>query len=360
MIMKNMSQRADKLIFQRALLVWFRQVARDLPWRRTRDPYAILVSEMMLQQTRGEQVLPYYERFLEALPTIEALAAASEDKVLKLWDGLGHNARARNLHKAAKIIVQDLAGRFPRTAAKWEELPGIGSHSAVFIASIASNERVPLMDANAKRVFARLFNIMDCVDDPATEEALLNIAETLIPVRSPGDFNQAILELGAWMCMPAETRCDGCPMRRHCACYAAGTQKECPVTRPTPETIQAECVVGVIMKDDTYLLGQRQPTGLLPGLWEFPSAGIERGESHEEAFARVAKGDLGINIRVGELLATVNHSYSSTEMTLHVYRCRYVSGTPKPKTHAEVRWVSRGELSSFVLPKSNQKFLRFL
>jgi A/G-specific adenine glycosylase len=216
------------------------------------------------------------------------------------------------------------------------------------------------MDANAKRVFARLFNIMDCVDDPATEEALLAIADTLIPVRSPGDFNQAIVELGAWMCMPAETRCDGCPMRRLCASYAAGTQKQCPVARPTSETVQAERVVGVIMKDDAYLLGQRQPTGMLPGIWEFPNSDIKRGESHEEALARAAKGDLGVNIRVGELLTTVNHSYSGVEMTLHVYRCRYVSGTPKPKTHAEVRWVSRGELSSFALPKASQKFLRFL
>lgn len=214
--MKSLSERTAKLSFQRALLVWFRQVARDLPWRRTKDPYVVLVSEMMLQQTRVEQVIPYFEKFMEALPSIDALAAASEDTVLKLWEGLGYYARARNLHKTAKMIVHDLGSKFPKTAAKWMEFPGVGSYSAGAISSIAFNERVPVVDGNVKRVLARLFDIADCVDEPATEEALWNIAETLIPVRSPGDFNQAVMELGALICTARVARCEACPVRAAC------------------------------------------------------------------------------------------------------------------------------------------------
>ena len=356
--MKSLSERTDKLSFQRALLVWFRQVARDLPWRRTKDPYVVLVSEMMLQQTRVEQVIPYFEKFMEALPSIDALAAASEDTVLKLWEGLGYYARARNLHKTAKMIVHDLGSKFPKTAAKWMEFPGVGSYSAGAIASIAFNERVAVVDGNVKRVFARLFDIADCVDEPATEETLWNIAETLIPVRSPGDFNQAVMELGARICLPGEPRCDGCPMRRLCSAYAAGTQRERPVTRPAPEPAQREEVIAVVMKDDSYLLGRRPSKGLLGGLWEFPGGKLERGESHEKLLVREAKKELGIAIRVGELIATVQHSYSHVELTLHVYRCQYVSGTLKPKTYTELRWVPRGEIYSYALPKANHKFLR--
>ena len=359
-MMKSLSERTDKLSFQRALLVWFRQVARDLPWRRTRDPYMVLVSEMMLQQTRVDQVIPYFERFMEALPSIEALASASEDTVLKLWEGLGYYARARNLHKTAKIIVHDFAGKFPKTAAKWMELPGVGRYSAGAIASIAFNERVPTLDGNVKRVMARLFDIADCVDDPATEEAILSGLEALIPVRSPGDFNQGLMELGARICMPGVPRCDGCPMRRLCAAYAAGTQQKRPVTRPTPEPTQWEGVVAVITKDDTFLLGRRPLMGLLGGLWEFPGAKLQKGESHEKALAREAKEELGIGIRVGELLTTVQHSYSQMEVTLHVYRCRHASGTPKPKIHSELRWVPRAELNNYALPKANHKFLKLV
>jgi A/G-specific adenine glycosylase len=314
----------------------------------------------MLQQTRVEQVVPYYEAFMKAFPTVEALAAASEDAVMKLWEGLGYYARARNLHKTAKIIVQDLGGRFPRTAAKWQELPGVGRYSAAAIASIAFNERIPVLETNVKRVLARLFDISDCVDEPITEEALLNIVETLIPVRSPGDFNQAMMELGARICMPAEARCDGCPMRRLCSSYAAGTQKERPVTRPAAEPVQREGAVAVILKDENYLIGRRPSKGLLGGLWEFPSLILEADENPEQALTKFAKEELGLNIRVGELLTDVEHSYSHMDITLHVYRCRVVSGSPKPKTHSELRWVSRTDLYNFALPKANHKFLRFL
>lgn len=357
--MRDMTQRAAKLSFQRALLVWFRQVARDVPWRRTRDPYAILVSETILQQTRPEQAIAGYEKFVKALPTIEALAAASEDAVLKLWDGLGSSARARNLHKAAKTIVQDLGGRFPRTAAKWMELPGVNRFMAEAIASIAFNERVPILESNVKRVVARLFDVPSCIDDFATEDALMDMVDTLIPVRSPGDFNQAMIELGTRMCMASEARCDGCPMRKLCSSYEAKTQKVRPVTKPNPETGRRDCVVCVIGKDESFLLGRRGSMGLLPGLWEFPMAVVESGESHEQALVRAAK-EAGVNVRPGELAATYDHSYAQVDVNFHAYRCRYVSGTPKSKVHSDLRWVLRGELFNFALSKPGQKLLRFL
>jgi A/G-specific adenine glycosylase len=227
---------AEKRRVRAALLRWYRANRRDLPWRRTRDPYRIWLSEILLQQTRVETGLPYYERFVAAFPTVADLAAAPLDRVLKLWDGLGYYTRARNLHRAARLVVHERGGVLPRTAEQWQQLPGIGRYTAGAIASIAFDAAVPVVDGNVKRVFARVFCIERCIDAPAIQTELWRIAADLLPPTAPGDFNQSLMELGARLCTPRKPRCADCPIRRCCAAHAAGAQDRLPRRRPKKRT----------------------------------------------------------------------------------------------------------------------------
>ena len=341
---------------RRALLAWFTKNARDLPWRRTKAPYRVWVSEIMLQQTRVEAVTPYYQRFLKAFPSARALADAHEDKVLKLWEGLGYYTRARNLHRAAKILVQERRGRFPRTAEEWLELPGIGRYTAGAIASIAFGERAPVLDGNVKRVLSRLFRVEAPIGSADAERLFWALAEALVPPKRPGDFNQSMMELGARICLPKRPRCDECAVARHCEALASGRQSELPRRREKKAARRHDIVVGVIERNGRYLLGKRPAHGLLAGLWEFPGGKVEPGETHEEALKRELEEELGVGIAVGAPVATVNHAYSHYAVTLHVYRCRILRGRPSAKRHSEIRWVSRREFEGYAFPVANLKF----
>ncbi|MCP4641067.1 MAG: A/G-specific adenine glycosylase [bacterium] len=343
---------------RRNLLRWYRREARDLPWRRTQDPYAVWVSEIMLQQTRIDQGAPYYERFMAAFPTVEALAAASDDAVLKLWEGLGYYSRARNLHKAARLVAE--GGRFPETAEAWTELPGVGRYTAGAIASIVFGERAPVVDGNVIRVLARLFDIEACTDDTATRKVLWALAETLVPPKNPGDFNQALMELGAMVCTPKSPVCDGCPVRNQCQAREEGVQEQRPVRKAKKRVPHHEIVVAAIRKDGQYLIGKRPPGGLLGGLWEFPGGKVEPGESHQQALRREVKEELGVTVRIGGLVTSVNHAYSHFRVTLNVYRCTLTRGTPVPHSHTELRWVALEEFGDLAFPKANHKFLGLL
>ena len=350
----------QKTSIRRRLLAWFRKNARDLPWRRTRDPYCIWLSEIMLQQTRVEQGLPYYERFLDWFPNVESLAAAHEEAVLKVWEGLGYYSRARNLHAAARVISEKCGGHFPETAAEWQCLPGVGRYTAGAIASIAFGECAPVLDGNVKRVLSRLFDIADCIDTPETERRLWSLAEELVPVRNPGDFNQAMMELGARICMPRNPRCEECPVAAQCAAYSKDVQGKRPVRRERKAVPHQDIVIAVIVKRGKFLLGKRPPGGLLGGLWEFPGGKIEAGETHCEALLREAREELGIKVSVGPPIATVSHVYSHLKVTLHVYLCEHVSGVPKPKVHEQIKWISFADLKKYPLPGANHRFLEAL
>ncbi len=345
---------------QRALLAWFEAEARDLPWRRTSDPYKVWLSEVILQQTRVDQGLPYYERFVEAFPTVEALASAPEDAVLKRWEGLGYYTRARNLHKAAKSVVEDYGGALPRAPELLQLLPGVGRYTAGAIASIAFGVRAPVVDGNVKRVLSRLFNIEESIDDAETEKTLWGLAEALVPSARPGDFNQAMMELGARICVPKTPNCAACPVARQCQALRAGVQAERPVRNAKKAVPHKEIVVAAIEKDGKFLLGKRPPSGLLGGLWEFPGGKLERGETHEQALARECKEELGITVRVGGMVACVKHAYTHLRVTLNVYRCRVVSGKPKAKAHTELRWVAHEDFDEYAFPIANHKFLALL
>lgn len=345
---------------RRALLAWFRQSARDLPWRRTRDPYRIWVSEVMLQQTRVETVLPYYKRFLKKFPGVRSLASATQDQVLNLWQGMGYYTRARNLRQAAQIIAHERGGRFPRMAKAWQALPGVGRYTAGAIASIAFGERVPVLDGNAKRVVARLCAIEDSIDETATTNRLWSIVETLVPVKNPGAFNQALMELGASLCASARPRCDQCPLCTRCRALALGMEGRLPVRRERGPVPHYDIVAGAIRKNGRYLLGKRPPEGLLGGLWEFPGGKIEKGETHQQALIREMREELSLEVEMGPLVAVVRHAYSHFRITLHLYRCKSPKGRPKPRYHTEIKWVLPIHFDRYAFPAANSKCLNRL
>ncbi|MBI4557847.1 MAG: A/G-specific adenine glycosylase [Candidatus Hydrogenedentes bacterium] len=343
------------------LIHWFRTDARDLPWRRTRDPYAIWVSETMLQQTRVEQCIPYFERFMAAFPTVHALAEATLDRVLKVWEGLGYYTRARNLHRAAQIIAHDRHGNFPRDVEGWQALPGVGRYTAGAVTSIAFDVCAPVLDGNVKRVLTRVFNIAEPPDDARVEQRLWELAASLASRHPhPGEFNQALMELGAQTCLPAAPRCPTCPAWHYCKARLLGIQDHLPVSKPKKSVPHYDIVVAAIKKRGRYLIGKRPLSGLLGGLWEFPGGKVQPGESHEQALQRELKEELGITIKVGKLLAVVNHAYSHFKVTLHVFQCCHLSGKPRPNIHTELRWAAPREFSELAFPKANLKFLPLL
>ena len=257
----------------RTLVAWYRDEQRDLPWRRTRDPYAIWVSEIMLQQTRVAVVVPYWQRWMARFPTPAALAAAGLDDVLSAWSGLGYYGRARNLHRGAREVVARYGGRLPDTAGELRSLPGIGRYTAGAIASMAFDRREPLVDGNVARVLARLFAVEEDVKSAAGQKRLWQLAGELVPAEAPGDFNQALMELGATVCTPAAPRCQDCPLASGCRARLDGRQRELPRmperTRDADKPVLA-ATAAWIERGDRLLLARRAPEGLFGGLWELP------------------------------------------------------------------------------------------
>ncbi|MBI1387983.1 MAG: A/G-specific adenine glycosylase [bacterium] len=350
------SQKASAL--RRALLGWYDRARRNLPWRRDCDPYRVWISEIMLQQTRVETVIDYFNRFIAAFPTVSDLARAREDRVLKLWEGLGYYSRARNLHAAAKTIAG--RGKFPHDAAGWRELPGVGRYTAGAIASIALGERAAVVDGNVKRVLARLFLIEAPIEAAASVELCWSLAERLVPPKRPGDFNQAMMELGARVCLPRKPLCSECPLRAHCAALKANAVERLPVRKAKPKPPHVQVVAAAIRKNGRYLLGRRPPSGMLGGLWEFPGGKVEPGETYEEALERELREELGVGVRVGERVVSVDHAYTHLTVTIHLYRCELIEGEPRALHHTEIKWVARSRFGQYAFPKANLKFLDLL
>lgn len=349
-----------------ALLAWWDHDHADLPWRATADPYAIWVAEVMLQQTQIATVIPYYERWMTRFPTVEALAAAPLEDVLKLWEGLGYYSRARNLHAAAQTVVAKHDGRLPRTVPELMKLKGIGRYTAGAIASIAFGAPAPVLDGNVIRVLSRLFDLEEDVTATATKRELWRLAEALLDAERPGAFNQALMELGQRVCVPAQPLCLLCPVSRYCLARQRGTQLERPVRPPRKNTPHYDVVAGVIWQDGQrgpdapFLIAQRPLDGLLGGLWEFPGGKQEAGETLPQALAREIMEELALTIAVEEQLTTVKHAYTHFRITLHAFHARYVAGTPQHLGAADHAWVTLAAVDRYAFAVTDRKIIAAL
>lgn len=349
--------RLDQL--RQKLLHWYRRHGRSLPWRQTQDPYAIWVSEIMLQQTQVKTVIPYYERWLTQLPTIADLAAADQQTVLKLWQGLGYYARARNLHRAALQVMQSHGGEFPRDLETVLQLAGIGRTTAGGILSAAFNQSVPILDGNVKRVLSRLIALERSPNKAVNQ--LWQVSDQLLDRQHPRDFNQALMDLGATLCTPKQPACLVCPWNQYCRAYQTNMQNELPVSETRAPIPRKQIGVAVIWNDrGQILIDRRRQEGLLGGLWEFPGGKLEPGETVEACIQREIREELGIEIEVGEHLITIEHTYTHFHVTLNVHHCRYLTGEPQPIECDEVRWVSPAELEQFPFPKANVTIIEAL
>jgi A/G-specific adenine glycosylase len=352
------SESCSKQGFAPVLTTWYNAGHRDLPWRNTKDAYPIWLSEIMLQQTQVKTVIAYYHRFLERYPTIQALADAPADDVLKLWEGLGYYARCRNLHKAAKHMVEHHQGQFPQTFAEAQALSGIGRSTAGAILTFAYGQKHPLLDGNVKRVLSRIFDIDADVQQASVGNRMWQLSEDLLSKSAePYAYNQAIMELGATVCLPKNPRCLLCPVKSFCTAAERGTQHERPVKGAKKATPHYDIGVGVIWKDGQVLIQQRPPEGLLGGLWEFPGGKQELGESLAETVRREIEEELEVHVTVREPIITVKHAYTHFKITLYAYHCDYIEGDPQPKACQAWRWVNPDELSAYAFPKANKTVL---
>jgi A/G-specific adenine glycosylase len=341
-----------------ALLDWYRHQGRDLPWRNTRDPYAIWVSEIMLQQTQVKTVIPYYERWLAQFPTLADLAAADQQQVLKAWQGLGYYARARNLHRAAQQIMQ-LGGEFPTDLASTMSLAGIGRTTAGGILSAAFNQPFPILDGNVKRVLSRLIALPKPPSKAVPQ--LWQLSQMLLDPVQPRDFNQAIMDLGATCCTAKHPACSICPWNFCCIAHQTQMQNELPISETRAPVPHKQIGVAVIWNaQDQILIDRRRQEGLLGGLWEFPGGKIEPDETVQQCIRREIMEELGIEIEVGDHLITIDHAYSHFHVTLNVYHCRHLQGEPQPLESDEVRWVTISELGQFAFPVANVKIIQAL
>jgi A/G-specific adenine glycosylase len=348
--------------FSSALLAWFDRVRADLPWRTDPpDPYRVWLSEVMLQQTQINTVIPYYQRFLAAYPDVYALAQAPLDDVLKRWEGLGYYSRARNLHKTARLIATEYDGQFPQTAAALQKLPGIGRYTAGAVASIAFDQPAPVLDGNVIRLFSRLLDLAEDVTQTATKNHLWQVAQDWLPAERPGDYNQALMELGQTICTPKAPACVDCPLRQQCRAYANGTQAQRPVKKKKAPTPHYNVAAGIVYRGDGHLLiAQRPVDGLLGGLWEFPGGKQEPGESLPQTLQRELTEELGITVTVEEQIAVVKHAFTHFKITLYAFICTLADGAPQALEVVDFAWVTLDTIGTYSFGKADREVIRAL
>lgn len=335
------------------LLDWYKKNARVLPWRSDPQPYKVWVSEIMLQQTQVDTVIPYFLRWMEKFPDLFSLASATEGDVLQAWEGLGYYSRARNLHKAARIVSKDYGGKLPDVTEELLKLPGIGRYTAGAIASIAYGKDSPALDGNIRRVYARLFNVKAPLSSKDSEKLLWKIAACELPSGNAGDYNQALMDLGSSICTPSNPLCMLCPLSEECQAYALGLQAELPVKKIKPQTPHYLVTAAVIKQDELVLIAKRPANGLLGGLWEFP--GGKKNDTDpdlESCLQREIREELDAEIHIDHALGIYRHAYTHFKITLHAFAC-HLAGSNQPQAIQpdEIRWVRLDELTDYPMGK---------
>ena len=344
------------------LLDWYAEHQRDLPWRRSVDAYTVWVSEIMLQQTRVDTVIPYYERFLRRFPTVKALADAPLQDVLKAWENLGYYSRARNLHRAAREVVDRFSGEIPRDRDALLSLPGIGPYTAGAILSFAFGKREATVDGNVRRVLCRVFGIQDPVDRGPGLRAVEANAKALVPAERPGDFNQALMDLGANICTPRAPRCSACPLEGLCVAEQQGDPEALPVKskrKPIPHRL---AVAGVIQdRQGRLLVVKRADRGLLGGLWKLPGGEVEEGEAPERALEKRVAEEIGLQVHSeADPSAVVEHVYSHFRLTLQAHVCRRIKGRIRAKDCDGWQWVDAPAWGGLPFSRADRKVLEAL
>lgn len=340
-----------------SLLGWYQDRERDVPWRGETDPYRIWVAEVMAQQTRLETVRERYPTFVALFPDVRTLARADRDQVLKAWEGLGYYARARNLHRAARMVVERHGGKLPADPNALRALPGVGAYTAGAVASLAFAAAEPAVDGNARRVLARLLDM-----ETPTAGALDEAARELLRVRpeAAAELNQALMDLGATVCTPGSPDCHACPVSEECLALERGTVAERPPSRGRGPIPHRDVAVGVVWRGERVLVQRRPEGGLLGGLWEFPGGKVEPGERPRDAVSREIREETGLRVAVGELVERVEHAYSHFRITLHAYHARHVSGEPRPRAATAWRWAEPSRLHELAFPAANRRVLEAL
>ncbi|MCA1055612.1 A/G-specific adenine glycosylase [Rossellomorea aquimaris] len=346
-------QTIDREGFQEDLISWFSREQRDLPWRKDRDPYKVWVSEIMLQQTRVDTVIPYFNRFIEKFPTIEALASADEDAVLKAWEGLGYYSRVRNLQSAAREVHETYGGIVPDTPKGISALKGVGPYTAGAILSIAYGKPEPAVDGNVMRVFSRILSIWLDIAKPASRKVFEEAVRELISKENPSYFNQALMELGALICTPTSPSCLLCPVREHCQAFHEGVQTELPVKskKKAPRKLNMAAAV-LFTEDDRIVIHKRPSTGLLANLWEFPNFEVGPSRSGRKQLGEALETDYGVeaSLKAG-IVSRIQHVFSHIIWDIEVY----IGSVKSSSLHdTELIAVTEEELEQYAFPVSHQ------
>jgi A/G-specific adenine glycosylase len=344
-----------------ALLDWYGKQRRALPWRATRDPYCIWVSEVMLQQTQVATVIGYYERWLRRFPDVAALAAADTEEVLRAWEGLGYYSRARNLQRAAQRIVQCHGGKLPSSVAELLGLPGIGRYSAGAIASIAFAADEPAIDGNIVRVFTRLFGLRGDPKRAPLSSRLWELASALLPAGRAGDFNQALMELGATVCTPRTPSCASCPVRGQCLALAQDRVLEYPEAAPRPAPTREKRAAAVVQRQGRVLC-VRAPANASrwAGMWQFPDVHLETGMDPGRALEARVLGGTGVRVAAGARLLGLRHQVTRFRIEIDVYACRALGGRARAIDYGEICWLAPEELGRLPMPAAHRKIARSL
>ncbi|MFL5328309.1 MAG: A/G-specific adenine glycosylase [Gemmataceae bacterium] len=355
----NETARPSLTSLRRRLLAWFDRHRRDLPWRHNRDPYRIWVSEVMLQQTTVAAVVPYFDRFMAAFPTLADLAAADEQAVLKHWAGLGYYRRAKHLHQAARLLVA-AGGSLPDDPEVWRALPGVGRYILGAVLSQAFDRRMPIIEANSLRVICRLFGQTGDPKSAAVQKWLWQTAEALLPKSRAGDFNQALMELGALVCTPAQPRCSQCPLRCDCVANNAGTQDKIPTKSAPAATSEVREVAVVIRRGEKVLLAQRPDDAVRwAGMWEFPRTELKDDEAHERAARRILRS-CALKATLGSELTTLRYGVTRFQMVLTCFEANYSGGKFASAFYQRATWCRPGELTDYPLATAVRRLAELL
>ena len=339
--------------FTSHLLEWYDDSNLTLPWRNSNDPYKIYLSEVMLQQTQVKTVLPYYKKWVNKYPTLQSVANANQEQILKQWEGLGYYSRARNFHKSCQIIALKFDGEVPATSGEFSKLPGVGPYISAAVMSIAFNHPLPAVDTNAIRVTARLKMVK--FSSPADSKIIHRYLADNISIKRPGDFNQAIMDLGREICKSDNPKCTLCPVSKFCKALVNNFVDKYPVKTKPPKKPHYNIAVGIVWNMGQLLISKRRENGLLGGLWEFPGGKIEEGESAKNCIIREIKEELGIHVKPTSFLKQIKHAYTHFSITMDAYNCDFLHGYPQPLGCDDWRWIKPQEIKTLPFPKANHK-----